>query len=124
VAVWNRSKGKAREVVSAGAREAGSVGEAVNGADAVITMLANDAAVRAVALGQLRSSIGENAVYLDCSTVSPKLTAELADAFPARFLALPVVGGPAAVRTGQAVYLAGGDTSAVDHLRPVLSSLT
>src|SRR4051794_13146271 len=98
VVVWNRSKGKAGEVVSAGAREAGSVGEAVDGVDAVVTMLANDDAVRAVALGELRTSIGEKAVYLDCSTVSRKLTGELAEAFPARFLALPVVGGPAAVR--------------------------
>jgi 3-hydroxyisobutyrate dehydrogenase len=124
VAVWNRSKGKAGEVVSAGAWEAGSIAEAVDGVDAVITMLANDDAVRAVAFGELRSSIGEKSIYADCSTVSPKLTGELAEAFPARFVAMPVVGGPAAVRAGQAVYLAGGDADVVDHLHPVLSSLS
>jgi 3-hydroxyisobutyrate dehydrogenase-like beta-hydroxyacid dehydrogenase len=124
VAVWNRSKGKAGEVVSAGAWEAGSIAEAVDGVDAVVTMLANDDAVRAVAFGELRSSIGEKSIYADCSTVSPKLTGELAEAFPARFVAMPVVGGPAAVRAGQAVYLAGGDADVVDHLHPVLSSLS
>jgi 3-hydroxyisobutyrate dehydrogenase-like beta-hydroxyacid dehydrogenase len=124
VAVWNRSKGKAREVVSAGAREASSVAEAVDGVDAAVTMLADDDAVRAVAFGELRSSIGEKTIHVDCSTVSPKLTGELAETFPARFLALPVIGGPAAVRAGQAVYLAGGNAGVVDDLQPVLSSLS
>ncbi len=124
VAVWNRSKGKAGEVVSAGAREAHSVADAVHGVDVALTMLANDDAVRAVAFGELRSSIGAKTIYLDCSTVSPKLSGELAEAFPARFLAMPVVGSPVAVRAGQAVFLAGGNAGIVDRLQPVLSSLS
>src|ERR1700682_4015955 len=79
VAVWNRSKGKAGEIVSAGAREAQSVADAVEGVDVAVTMLANDDAVRAVAFGELRSSIGEKTIYVDCSTVSQKLSGELAE---------------------------------------------
>jgi 3-hydroxyisobutyrate dehydrogenase-like beta-hydroxyacid dehydrogenase len=123
VTVWNRSKGKADEVVSAGAREAASVADAVDGADVAMTSLANDDAIRAVAFGALRSSIGEATVYVDASTVSPKLSGELADTF-ARFVALPIVGSPAAVSSGQAVLLAGGDSPVVDRLGPVLSSLS
>src|SRR5258705_13738299 len=81
VTVWNRSPGKAGELVSAGAREAHSVADAVDDVEVVITMLANDDAVRAVVLGELRSSIDEQTVYVDSSTVSPKLSAELAEAF-------------------------------------------
>src|SRR5258706_10017812 len=73
VAVWNRSNGKAGEVVSAGAREAQSVADAVRDADVVIIMVANDDAVRAVALEDLRSSSGDQAIYVNCSTVSPAL---------------------------------------------------
>jgi 3-hydroxyisobutyrate dehydrogenase-like beta-hydroxyacid dehydrogenase len=124
VAVWNRSKGKAEEIVSAGAREAQRVADAVEGVDVVVTMLANDDAVRAVAFGDLRSSIGEETIYVDCSTVSPKLSGELAEAFPACFLAMPVLGSPAAVSAGQAVFLAGGNGVVVDRLGPVLSSLS
>jgi 3-hydroxyisobutyrate dehydrogenase-like beta-hydroxyacid dehydrogenase len=124
VAVWNRSRGKAGDVVSAGAREAQSIADAVEGVDVAVTMLANDNAIRAVAFGELRSSIGPKTIYLDCSTVSPKLSGELVETFPARFLAMPVVGGPAAVRAGQAVFLAGGNGGVVDHLEPVLSSLS
>src|SRR5438876_4066300 len=124
VAVWNRSRGKAGEVVSAGAREAGSVADALEGVDVALTMLANDEAIRAVAFGQLRSSIGDSTIYVDSSTVSPGLSAELAEAFEPRFLAMPVLGSPAAVSAGQAVFLTGGDAAVVDRLGPLISSLT
>jgi 3-hydroxyisobutyrate dehydrogenase-like beta-hydroxyacid dehydrogenase len=124
VAVWNRSRGRAAEIVSAGGREVHSVADAVHGADVAITMLANDEAVRVVALGELRPSIADKTIYVDCSTVSPALSGELAEAFPARFLALPVLGSPLAVRAGQAVYLAGGSAGLTDRLGPVLSSLS
>ena len=124
VTVWNRSKGKAGPVVSAGAREAASVADAASGADVVITMLANDDAVRAVALGELRSSIGDQAIYVNSATVSPALNSELANAFSGRFLAMLVAGSPDSVRAGQAVYLAGGDGSIAARLAPVLSSLS
>jgi 3-hydroxyisobutyrate dehydrogenase len=124
VAVWNRSPGRAGEIVSAGGREARGVADAVDGAEVVVTMLANDDAVRAVAFGQLRTSIAEGAIHVDSSTVSPVLGAELAAAFPDRYVAVPVQGSPVAVRAGQAVYLAGGDGRLVDRLAPLLASLS
>ena len=124
VTVWNRSRGRAAEIVSAGGREADSVAEAVEGVEVAITILANDAAVRAVAFGELRSSIADRTVYVDCSTVSPTLSGELAAEFSPRVLALPVLGSPVAVRAGQATYLAGGDGKLVDRLEPVLAPLS
>jgi 3-hydroxyisobutyrate dehydrogenase len=124
VAVWNRSKGKAGELVAGGAWEAACIGGAVEAVDVAITSLANDDAVRAVAFGELRSSMGDKTVYVDCSTVSPGLSAELAGAFPGRFLAMPVLGSPEAVKAGQAVYLAGGNAGIVDRLGPLVSSLS
>jgi 3-hydroxyisobutyrate dehydrogenase len=123
ITVWNRTEGRAGDIVSAGAREAPSVADAAQGADVVVTMLTNDDAVRAVALGDLRSSIGDDTVYVDCSTVSPTLSGELADAFP-RFVGMPILGNPVAVRDGQAVLLPGGDSSTVERLDPVLASLS
>ena len=77
-----------------------------------------------MAFGQLRSSIGDSTIYVDSSTVSPGLSAELAEAFHPRFLAMPVLGSPAAVSAGQAVFLAGGSAAIVDRLGPMLSSLS
>ena len=124
VAVWNRSPGRAAEIVAAGGREAPGVASAVEGADVAITMLANDSAVRTVAIGELRPALADRTVYVDCSTVSPTLSSELAAAFPARFLALPVLGSPVAVRAGHAVYLAGGPGELLDRLGPLLASLS
>ena len=124
VTVWNRSTGKAGEIVSAGARQAPSVTDAVDGVDVVVTMLADDAAIRAVAFGELRSSIGAQTIYVDCSTVSRRLSGELAEVFSPRFLAMPVVGSPAAVSAGQATFLVGGDTGIADRMGTVISSLT
>jgi len=124
VAVWNRSKGKAAEIVSGGGWEAQSVADAVDGVDVAITMLANDNAVRAVAFGELRSSIADQTVYVDSSTVSPELSGELAETFAGRFVALPILGSPVALQAGQAVCLAGGDGDLVDRLGPLLASLS
>ena len=52
VAVWNRSKAKAEDLIARGARWATSPADAANGADAVVTMVADDAASRAVWLGK------------------------------------------------------------------------
>ncbi len=54
----------------------------------------------------------------------PALNSELARAFAARFLAMPVLGCPAALRAGQAAYLPGGEGSVAGRLAPVLSSLS
>lgn len=124
VTVWNRTPERAEKVVSAGAMWAPSVADAVYGADVVFTMLANDVAVRAVAFGDLRPSIGTETVYVDCSTVSPGLSGELASSYPGRFLAMPVLGSPDAVGAGQAVLLAGGDSAVVQRISPVMQSLS
>jgi 3-hydroxyisobutyrate dehydrogenase-like beta-hydroxyacid dehydrogenase len=76
-----------------------------------------------VAFGELRPAIGEPTVYVDSSTVSPTLSGELAAAFP-RFVALPVIGNPVAVRSGQAVFLAGGDGAVLEMIEPLLGSLS
>lgn len=125
VTVWNRSEGRAGPALEAGAREAGSIASAVESAEAVITMLSADDAVKAVALGDggLAGSLPEGAVYVDSSTISPETSSELAGRF-GRFVAMPVLGSPEAVRSGVAVYLAGGPGPALDRIDPVTSALT
>ena len=125
--VWNRSPGKAGELVDDGAKEASSVGEAVSMVETAITFLSNDEAVRQVALDRdgVVASLGSESIYVECSTVSPALAAELGDAAGAeRFAAMPVMGSPAAVRSGQASYLVAGSDDVVDRLQPLLSSLS
>ncbi len=121
--VGNRTGGRAGELVAAGATEADSPAMAAATAPVVISCLANDDAVRELALGTdgVLANIGSG-VYAYAPTISPKLSAELAHR-SARFVALPILGAPQAVAAGKATYLAGGDAEAVDRLRPLLDSL-
>jgi 3-hydroxyisobutyrate dehydrogenase-like beta-hydroxyacid dehydrogenase len=123
--IWNRTPGKAPDLVDRGAAEARSIPEAVGGTQLAITVLANDDAVRAVALGDdgVRSALPDGATYVDSSTVSPSTAEQLADAF-ARFVAMPVLGSPSQAASGQATFLVGardGCADAVDPLFPALS---
>ena len=124
VVVWNRSPGKTAEVVKAGAREASSIASAIEAAEIVLTSLSDDAAVRRVALGDggVRASIADGVPYVECSTVSPQITEELAGMF-GRFVAMPVLGGPATVESGQATYLVGTSEETLDLIGPVTLAL-
>jgi 3-hydroxyisobutyrate dehydrogenase-like beta-hydroxyacid dehydrogenase len=125
VVVWNRTPGRAADLD--GVTEAGSVADAVEGVDVALTMLADDDAVRAVALGHegVVDELHPTGVYVDCSTVSPDLAGELADATGrSRFVSLPVLGSPEAVAAGEASYLAGGEDPVIDHLEPMLAALS
>src|SRR5437660_11807473 len=72
IAVWNRSKAKAEDLIARGARWASSPADAAGGADAIVTMLADDDASRAVWLGKhgAASNAKAGAVAIECSTVS------------------------------------------------------
>jgi len=52
VAVWNRSKAKAGDLIARGARSASSPADAAVEADAIVTMVADDEASRAIWLGK------------------------------------------------------------------------
>jgi 3-hydroxyisobutyrate dehydrogenase-like beta-hydroxyacid dehydrogenase len=118
ITIWNRSAGRGPELVAQGAREAGDIAHAVRGAEVVVTSLSNDDAVRSVALGDggIRSAIFEDALYVDASTVAPALTEELGKAFQ-RYLAMPILGAPVAVSSGEAVYLIGGSEEAASVIQ-------
>jgi 3-hydroxyisobutyrate dehydrogenase len=68
-------------------------------------------------------ALAEGAVFVDCSTVSAALAAELAGRFE-RFAAVPVMGSPDAVRAGQAAYVVGASPDVAEALAPVLDALS
>src|SRR6476619_5173146 len=69
VAVWHRSKAKAEDLIARGARWARSPAD---GADATVTMVADDEASRAVWLGSdgAAASAKSGTFAIECSTVS------------------------------------------------------
>ncbi|MER7129665.1 NAD(P)-dependent oxidoreductase [Streptosporangium saharense] len=124
VRVWNRTPGRAAEVVDAGAAEVPSPLDAARDAEVVLMSLADDRAGRDV-MGRL-AALGpdEVTVFADMSTVSPSTSRELRDLAPGRrFVAAPVVGGPQAVVEGQATVLLGGEEEYARDLDPVWRDL-
>src|SRR4051812_10337550 len=69
--VWNRSRERAQPLVDAGARLAATPAEAARGADVVVLMLADPAAVHAVVDGPegIVTGLGAGALVVDMSTV-------------------------------------------------------
>jgi 3-hydroxyisobutyrate dehydrogenase-like beta-hydroxyacid dehydrogenase len=133
VTVWNRSPGKADDLVERGAtdRSGNTPTAALEGVDLVVTSLSDDAAVRAVVIDGgvaevLRDSEGQRSpTFVEMSTVAPETTRELAEAVgPDRFVAAPILGAPAAVTKGEAVYLVAGSPGRVQELKAVFESLS
>src|SRR5439155_18008611 len=79
VAVWNRSKAKAEDLIARGARWAASPAGAADGADAVVTMVADDEASRIVWLGRdgAAATMKAGSLAIECSTVSHQHALEI-----------------------------------------------
>ena len=126
VTVWNRTPDRCAPVVAAGARQAASPGEAAAGADAVLVVLADDAAVLEVCLGVegVLPSLDPSAVFANVSTVAPSTIRRLADAGPAdRVLDSPVMGSPEMIAAGFGSFLIGGPLSAITAAEPLWTDL-
>ena len=120
-----KSAALAREV---GMGVASTAREAAQGSDVVLSVLADDEAVRAVALGPqgILAGLAPGQVWVDCSTVSPGLSVELGEVAArggAVRLEAPVSGSVPAVEAGTLVILAGGDAAALTAVEPVLAHL-
>src|SRR6478672_804107 len=102
VVVHNRTRERAADLLVAGAQWAGSPAEAATGAEAVLVMVSDDVASRAVWLGTDGVLAGDGdptpgALAIECSTLSHDWVMELSAAVAAhnlRYLDCPVTGLP------------------------------
>src|SRR5438045_6230769 len=106
VAVHNRSKSKADDLIARGARWAQSPADAAEGADAIVTMVADDEASRAVWLGADGAATRARAgtIAIECSTVSYDHALYLARELRGRglvYIDCPVTGLPDAAASGK-----------------------
>src|SRR3954468_14146416 len=106
VAVWNRSRSKAEDLIARGARWSTSPADAAIDADAVVTMVADDEASRAVWLGPdgAAAAMRAGTIAIECSTVSHDQALRLSRELNARgviYLDCPVTGLPDAAAGGK-----------------------
>jgi 3-hydroxyisobutyrate dehydrogenase len=128
VALWNRSRAKADDLIARGARWALSPADAAEGADAIVTMVADDQASQMVWLGKdgASQSAEPGALAIECSTVSYRHALDLSRDLRARGLVYvdsPVTGLPDAAASGALTLLVGAELSDLALARPYLAPL-
>lgn len=126
--VWNRTRTRTQALADKGARVATTPREAAEGADCVFAMVADDAASRAVWLGDDGALAGAKtgAVVVESSTLTPDWVRELAGRARARgcvFLDAPVGGSRQAAASGELRFFVGGDAATLDKARPALIAI-
>lgn len=127
VTVYNRTPGKAQALLAQGARSAAQPADACGG-DAVMTMLADDAAVESVVLGDagVIGSLLRRAIHISSSTISVALSQKMAAAHAAagqRFVSAPVFGRPDAAAAGKLFVAVAGAPDAVADSMPLLEAI-
>jgi 3-hydroxyisobutyrate dehydrogenase len=128
VAVYNRSPGKAGSLLALGATELESPSAITQAADVVITMISNDKAIHDVYWGDNGIFAGARSgiTLVDCSTISPTLAKELANAAASigvSFLDAPVTGSKPAAEGGTLVFMVGGPAKALNGVEDVLLAM-
>jgi 3-hydroxyisobutyrate dehydrogenase len=129
LAVYNRTAAKAASLVADGARLASSPRDAADGADFVVSMVADDVASRALWLGDngALGGITAGALLIESSTVTPEWIDELARAAHTKgseLLDAPVTGSRTHAAAGELNFLVGGSDAAVERARPVLAVMS
>jgi 3-hydroxyisobutyrate dehydrogenase-like beta-hydroxyacid dehydrogenase len=127
-AVWNRTAGKARALVDAGATLAKSPKAAATGRDIVFTMLADDAALDAVLAGDegLLAGLKPGALHVSMSTIAVATADRIAAthlALGQHFLCAPVFGRPAAAAAAKLFVVAAGDVVDFEAVNPLLGAI-
>lgn len=128
LAVASRSPEPVQALAAAGARAAATPAEAARGAEAVVTMLPDGAAVAAVCEGSdgVFAGAAPGTLVIDMSTIEPAEARRLAAAGAERGLAVldaPVSGGDVGARAGTLSIMAGGEESAFARALPLFEVL-
>ena len=125
VIAYNRTRARAEALE--GASVAATVAEACR-AGAVFTMLANDEAAEAVALGKggIVESLPRGAIHISSSTISVALSERLAAAHAQagqRYVVATVLGRPDRAAEAKLFVIGAGEPAALNEVKPLLDAI-
>jgi 3-hydroxyisobutyrate dehydrogenase len=128
VTVWNRSAGKAQNLVDRGAKLAATPADAASGAEIVVAMVADDRASHDAWLGPngALAAMDRGAIAIESSTVTVdwiKTLAARAGSLGVELLDGPVSGSKLQANSGNLRFLVGGAPSIVERARPALEAM-
>lgn len=125
---YNRTRAKAEALAPKGLVVAESARAAAEGADVVLSMVTDSDALTDVALRPdgILAGLGRGTVWAEMSTVSPAVTRMLGERVAAKgatLLDAPVSGSTVTIAQGQLSFIVGGDTAALERIRPYLLAI-
>ena len=128
VTVWNRTIEKAHPLEQKGARVVSTAAEAVDGAEFVLTVLADGTAVREVMLTERGAleGMGRGSVWVQVSTVSPEDVEDFdrrAKGQGVHLVDAPVLGTKGPAEKGQLIVLAAGSSRIIERCQPVFDAV-
>ena len=128
VALWNRSRDKAEDLLVKGAKWAKSPKDATVQAEIVFEVTASDESSKEVWAGKdgILKAADPTKVYITCATLSVQWVEELAQECATRnltFFDMPMTGSRAGAEGGQLILMVGGDEKKLEDVRPDLKAI-
>jgi len=126
--VFNRTRGKAAELLKKGAVWCASPAEVSEKSDVVISMVSDPRVLEEISTGSdgVLEGIRANGVHIDMSTVSPAVTKKLEQAYRkkgATFLHALVLGSVPQATDGSLLIFVGGDPEAAHRCESIFNVL-
>ena len=126
--VWNRTESRMEPLVAQGARAAKTPADLASQVDVVIICVSDTEDVVSVIDGDdgVASGAREGTLVIDMSTISPRVTIELADILRKQgchMLDAPVSGGSEGAERGTLSIMVGGDAEQLDRARSFFEAM-
>jgi 3-hydroxyisobutyrate dehydrogenase len=128
VRVWNRTSSRMDPLLEAGATAGASPADVAANCDIVIICVSDTPDVEAVVLGEngILSGAKDGGLVIDCSTISPQATIEIAaqlNAKGVKMLDAPISGGSEGAANGTLSIMIGGDADQVERATGVFEAM-
>jgi 3-hydroxyisobutyrate dehydrogenase len=129
VMVWNRSAGKAKALVDAGAKLATSPRDIAVSCDIIFMCVTDAAAVEDVVFGTegLATVEGHGKLVVDFSSIHPDaaraIAARLKEKNGMGWIDAPVSGGSKGAEEGTLAVMAGGDAADIERIKPYVLAM-
>ena len=120
IAVWNRTKEKAKPLEKSGAKVVDRL-EDLSGKDIVFVMVSTYDDVK-----QVMAKVGKPKMIVECSSISLEGSAELRKDLSAKgiaYLAAPVSGNAKVIKAGKLTFVVSGPKAAYEKAKPYLDMM-
>jgi 3-hydroxyisobutyrate dehydrogenase len=128
LAVWNRTASKMEPLEAEGAAAASSPADLAAQSDIIVICVSDTPDVEAVINGEqgVLEGVKPGSLVVDCSTISPIVTRDLADVLAERQVAMldaPVSGGSEGAAQGTLSIMVGGAAKDFERAKPILEAM-